>query len=155
MLVPHLLKIYFGLGWPSSVLEIVSVRKIVELSLRGSASSCYSFKLVKALGSMQEVQLKFTEVIYSSVTCLTKVNCTQDWNLKSFQSLLLLLKSYWNKKKPNMFSFLIFLSKIKPGGATRSQSWTSNVACLWPGRLLRFCNEDMMKEMVRIQPIIR
>ena len=25
MLVPHLLKIYFGLGWPSSVLEIVSV----------------------------------------------------------------------------------------------------------------------------------
>ena len=25
MLVPHLLKIYFGLGWPSSVLEIASV----------------------------------------------------------------------------------------------------------------------------------
>ena len=28
MLVPHFLKIYFGLGWPSSVLEIVSVTKI-------------------------------------------------------------------------------------------------------------------------------
>ena len=28
MLVPHLFKIYFGLGWPSSVLEIVSVTKI-------------------------------------------------------------------------------------------------------------------------------
>ena len=28
MLVPHLLKIYFGLGWPSSVLEIVSVTKV-------------------------------------------------------------------------------------------------------------------------------
>ena len=28
MLVPHLLKIYSGLGWPSSVLEIVSVTKI-------------------------------------------------------------------------------------------------------------------------------
>ena len=27
MLVPYLLKIYFGLGWPSSVLEIVSVTK--------------------------------------------------------------------------------------------------------------------------------
>ena len=26
--VPHLLKIYFGLGWTSSVLEIVSVMKI-------------------------------------------------------------------------------------------------------------------------------
>ena len=33
MLVPHLLKIYFGLGWPSSVLEIVSVRKIFFLDL--------------------------------------------------------------------------------------------------------------------------
>ena len=29
VLVPHLLKIYFGLGWPSSVLEIVSVTKII------------------------------------------------------------------------------------------------------------------------------
>ena len=28
MLLPHLLKIYFVLGWPSSVLGIVSVRKI-------------------------------------------------------------------------------------------------------------------------------
>ena len=28
MLVPHLLKIYFGLGWPSSVLEIVSSRRL-------------------------------------------------------------------------------------------------------------------------------
>ena len=28
MLVPHLLKIYSGLGWPLSVLEIVSVTKI-------------------------------------------------------------------------------------------------------------------------------
>jgi len=28
MLVPHLLKIYFGLGWHLSVLEIVSVTKI-------------------------------------------------------------------------------------------------------------------------------
>ncbi len=28
MLVPHLLKIYFDLGWSSSVLEIVSVTKI-------------------------------------------------------------------------------------------------------------------------------
>ena len=28
MLVPHLMKIYFGLGWPSSVLEVVSVTKI-------------------------------------------------------------------------------------------------------------------------------
>ena len=27
MLVPHLLKIYFGLGWPSSVLEIVSSQR--------------------------------------------------------------------------------------------------------------------------------
>ena len=31
MFVPHLLKIYFGLGWPSSVLEIVSVTKIKTL----------------------------------------------------------------------------------------------------------------------------
>ena len=29
MLVPHLLKIYFGLGWPSSVLEIVSSQVVV------------------------------------------------------------------------------------------------------------------------------
>ena len=28
MLVPHLLKIYFGLGWPSSVLEIVSSQRL-------------------------------------------------------------------------------------------------------------------------------
>ncbi len=28
MLVPHLSKIYFGPGWPSSVLEIVCVTKI-------------------------------------------------------------------------------------------------------------------------------
>ena len=28
MLVPHLLKIYFGLGWPSSVLAIVSSQRL-------------------------------------------------------------------------------------------------------------------------------
>jgi len=28
MVVPHLLKIYFGLGWPSSVLEIVSSQRL-------------------------------------------------------------------------------------------------------------------------------
>ena len=30
MLVPHLLKIYFGLGWPSSVLEIVSSQRLKQ-----------------------------------------------------------------------------------------------------------------------------
>ena len=29
MLVPHLLKIYFGLGWPSSALEIVSSQRLI------------------------------------------------------------------------------------------------------------------------------
>ena len=33
MLVPHLLKIYFGLGWPTPVLEIVSVTKIKKKHL--------------------------------------------------------------------------------------------------------------------------
>ena len=28
VLVPHLMKIYFGLGWPSSVLEIVSSQRL-------------------------------------------------------------------------------------------------------------------------------
>ena len=28
MLVPHLLKMYFGLGWPSLVLEIVSSQRL-------------------------------------------------------------------------------------------------------------------------------
>ncbi len=31
MLVPHLLKIYFGLGWPSSVLEIVSSQRLKKM----------------------------------------------------------------------------------------------------------------------------
>ena len=41
MVVPHLLKIYFGLGQPLSVLEIVSVRKIKNffLSLRTTLES--------------------------------------------------------------------------------------------------------------------
>ena len=33
MLVPHLLKIYFGLGWPTSVLEIVSSQRLKTNSM--------------------------------------------------------------------------------------------------------------------------
>ena len=35
MLVPHLLKIYFGLGWPSSVLEIVSSQRLKTIDIIG------------------------------------------------------------------------------------------------------------------------
>jgi len=58
MLVPHLLKIYFGLGWPSSVLKIVSVTNIKTKTKNGLWVRCldtlqkkYDFLLIIILNA--------------------------------------------------------------------------------------------------------
>ena len=71
MLIPHLLKIYFGPGWPSSILEIVSVMKIIihtkilfcigycHLSWRDTWTYAYNpFKILPACWTTVHVNIK-------------------------------------------------------------------------------------------------
>ena len=65
MLVPHLLKIYFGLGWPLSVLEIVSLQRL--------KTNCN----VSVLGTYL---LNFEKILFMYFTLNSK-QYTQLWDL--------------------------------------------------------------------------
>ena len=78
MLVPHLLKMYFGLGWPSSVLKIVSVTKVknifalgsgkdVDLNVFALGSGKYIDFNIFALGSGKYIDFNWINVFKGNV----------------------------------------------------------------------------------------
>ena len=109
MLVPHLLKIYLGLGWPSSVLEIVSsqrlktnreITKTVLMNLINRGNNVKSVRNVKLLKLNLMLQITFTK---SLKYCMwLKVWLPLVWyNLLvifAFYNLQLLGLNGWKKK---------------------------------------------------------
>ena len=90
MLVPHLLKIYFGLGWPSSVLEIVSVTNIEKTILLFSFFS-YKYLFSLSLSCFKIYLSVFFENVYPSLLLILQLYFFQN----VYPSLLLILQLYF------------------------------------------------------------
>ena len=74
MLVPHLLKIYFGLGWPASVLHIVSSQRLKYI--RGQQETDRSITFVNKV-----TERSTSEVIKETDRSISEVNKETDRNI--------------------------------------------------------------------------
>ena len=84
MLVPHLLKIYFGLGWPLSVLEIVSSQRLKTMSPLVLKKKNEKFLFLNVYWHQVQL-LKFSFIIQFSLRLSNK----KKWTESSFDKGIL------------------------------------------------------------------